>query len=292
MRGAWGGLGRALLTACALQAAAAPVQLVDTGRAMLRYDLSGRGARTLVLLHEMGVTLESFEEVTPDLARDHRVLRYDLRGFGLSEKLRGALTIDDEVADLEGLLERLDIRGPVTLVGGAIGGSIAVRFAARHPERVTKLVITSPVMSANPPAAAPAVPAAGAGPRVDNSPAAVIEREGVRAYLDQQLETVYPTPLRTPRRLALFRAMQLATDPESRIVTTRTLGAVDLSADLRALRCPTLVVSTLLFNNGGTARAVAAAIPGARYVELRTGHYAALESPELLLPVLRDFIDR
>ena len=39
---------------------------------------------------------------------------------------------------------------------------------------------------------------------VDNSPAAVIERDGVRAYLDAQTESVFPTQLQTPERLARF----------------------------------------------------------------------------------------
>ncbi len=55
----------------------------------LRHELSGSGAQTIVLVHEMGGTLESWDEVVPRLAGSRRVLRYDTRGAGMSQKVRG-----------------------------------------------------------------------------------------------------------------------------------------------------------------------------------------------------------
>ena len=46
----------------------------------LRYELSGKGDRTLVLVHEMGGSLESWDDVAPRFAESRRVLRYDTRG--------------------------------------------------------------------------------------------------------------------------------------------------------------------------------------------------------------------
>jgi 3-oxoadipate enol-lactonase len=119
-------------------------QWVKSNGVHLRYELTGKGPETIVLLHEMSVSLESWDYVTPELARDYRVLRYDLRGFGLSERIRGTMTMEAEMADLRGLLESLDIRGKVTLIGGAIGGAIALKFAATYPERVHAVAAISP----------------------------------------------------------------------------------------------------------------------------------------------------
>ena len=104
---------------------------IDLGRAALRYDLTGSGPDTLVLIHEMGGTLDSWDQVLPILNRDRLVLRYDTRGAGQSEKLRGAITFDDMADDLAALLDALPIAGPVSLVGCAVGGAIALRFAGR-----------------------------------------------------------------------------------------------------------------------------------------------------------------
>ena len=120
-----------------------PMAFAQVNQTSLRYQLTGTGARTIVLLHELGLTLESWDDVIGELSRTLRVLRYDLRGFGLSEKLRGAVTIEDEVEDLRALLDDLGISEPVTLVGGAVGGAIALRFAAAHPQRVAAVMALS-----------------------------------------------------------------------------------------------------------------------------------------------------
>ena len=51
--------------------------------------VSGSGKTTLVLVHEMGGTLDSWDQVMPALTNSRRVLRYDTRGAGLSAKLGG-----------------------------------------------------------------------------------------------------------------------------------------------------------------------------------------------------------
>src|SRR5277367_3615513 len=147
------------------QGAQGSAQWIEANGVALHYELSGQGPHTLVLLHEMGMTLQSWDELLPTLAMDHRVLRYDLRGFGLSEKIRGHIEIGDEISDLRALLDALEIKDPVSLVGGAAGASIAAKFAADYPERVAALILISPVINN---AARPAAPAmVGA----DNSPA-------------------------------------------------------------------------------------------------------------------------
>ena len=84
----------------------------------------------------MGGTLESWDLVAPLLAGKRRVLRYDTRGAGLSQKVRGALTIDTMVDDLVALLDALGIAGKVALAGIAVGGAIALHAAFRFPERI------------------------------------------------------------------------------------------------------------------------------------------------------------
>ena len=83
----------------------------------LRYELSGRGDRTLVLVHEMAGSLESFDDVVPRFAASRRVLRYDTRGAGLSQKVRGELRIDTMADDIAGLLDALGIAGKVAVAG-------------------------------------------------------------------------------------------------------------------------------------------------------------------------------
>ena len=109
------------------------MDFIEVNGTALRYELDGSGIHSMVLIHEMGGSLESWDLVAPRLADGRRVLRYDTRGAGLSEKLRGDLSIDTMVADLMALLDALKIAGRVALVGTAVGGAIALASAARFP---------------------------------------------------------------------------------------------------------------------------------------------------------------
>ena len=113
---------------------------IEVNGAALRYDLTGAGPTTLVLVHEMGGTLDSWDWVLPVLSRGRRVLRYDTRGAGLSEKIRGAADIDVLADDSAALLDALDIRAKVAIAGVAVGGAIALHFAARHAARTAALI--------------------------------------------------------------------------------------------------------------------------------------------------------
>src|SRR5882757_3538353 len=120
------------------------MDFIESGGVGLRYELSGNGDRTLVLVHEMGGSLESWDDVAPRLAETRRVLRYDTRGAGLSQKVRGELGIDTMSGDIAALLDALGISGKVALAGVAVGGAIALHFAARYPERTGAVAVGSP----------------------------------------------------------------------------------------------------------------------------------------------------
>ncbi|MFC5940206.1 alpha/beta fold hydrolase [Micromonospora harpali] len=75
-----------------------------------------------------------------DLARNRRLIRYDERGCGLSDWVVPSFTFDDWVDDLESLVETIGLdRFP--LLGVSQGGAVAVAYAVRHPERVSRLIL-------------------------------------------------------------------------------------------------------------------------------------------------------
>src|SRR5687768_16289913 len=88
------------------------------------YEVAGRGDETVILVHEMGGMMQSWNEALPGFQRHFRTLRYDHRGFGMSEKPVGKVTIDDMVADLAGLLDALRITAPCHIVSSALGTAI------------------------------------------------------------------------------------------------------------------------------------------------------------------------
>ena len=120
------------------------MDFIEANGVGLRCELSGGGDRTLVLVHEMGGSLESWDDVAPRFAKSRRVLRYDTRGAGLSQKVRGELTLDTMADDIAALLDHVGIAGKVALAGIAVGGAIALHFAARYQERTSAVAVGSP----------------------------------------------------------------------------------------------------------------------------------------------------
>ena len=105
----------------------------------LYYEDQGAG-RPIVLIHGYPLNGHSWERQTRDLlAAGYRVITYDRRGFGQSSKVSSGYDYDTFAADLNTLLETLDLRD-VVLVGFSMGTGELARYAATYgTERVAKL---------------------------------------------------------------------------------------------------------------------------------------------------------
>jgi 3-oxoadipate enol-lactonase len=98
----------------------------------------------VVFIHGLGLdNLSSFYYTlaNPVAHASARVILYDLRGHGLSERPRTGYRVSDSVADLATLLDTLGVDGPVHLVGNSYGGTVALGFAISYPERVASMVL-------------------------------------------------------------------------------------------------------------------------------------------------------
>jgi 3-oxoadipate enol-lactonase len=255
---------------------------IEVNGVSLRYDVQGDG-KPLVLIHEMGGTMESWDLVVPALAARRRVVRYDTRGAGFSEKIRGVLKIATMTNDLIALIDALGIEEKVALAGTAVGGAIALHTAVRHPERVAAAIVSSPAIS---------IPEANRAAVLER--VARFERDGLRVAVDATADNGYPAELRTDAaKFAAFRARWLANDPVSFASIYRMLAAMDLKGELAAIQCPVLVIGGQ-YDRGrppAVVEPVAKAIPGAQFKVLPTGHYAGLQTPELMAAEIEGFLD-
>ena len=110
----------------------------------------GAGDRTVVFFH--GLVMDNLSSwyftVANRVAKKCEVVLYDMRGHGRSERPDSGYTVRDLTTDLAELLDALDIRKPVGLVGNSFGGLLAVAFAASHPERVDRIALVDAHYSA------------------------------------------------------------------------------------------------------------------------------------------------
>ena len=125
---------------------ALPGSFIKLSDGITHYELTGRdNGAVVVLVHGFSAPNLVWDHTCPALVEaGFRVLRYDLYGRGYSD--RPSVDYDDNIFDrqLLELLSALDIDSPIDLVGLSMGGAIAVIFAARHPALVKKLVLIGP----------------------------------------------------------------------------------------------------------------------------------------------------
>lgn len=139
---------RAALEAAYLQS---PADLIDLPPWRLHVRDSGpKDAPAVLLLHGFGSSLHTWEGWVPALAQRHRVIRVDLPGSGLSVPDPARNYSDPRALQmLVALLDRLGV-ARASVVGHSMGGRIAWRLAAAHPERVERLVLVAPDGFASP----------------------------------------------------------------------------------------------------------------------------------------------
>ena len=257
----------------------------------LHVEIDGEGP-PLVLLHGFTGSAETWRILVSRMRSRWRTVAVDLPGHGRSDSpgdpARYALPRFAD--DLARTLDELSI-DRTALLGYSLGGRSAIRFAVRHPARVSALVLES--------TSAGIVDLAQRNARAtsDAELAAFIEREGIDAFV-ARWETLplwdSQAALSADARAAL-RAKRLRNDPHGLANSLRGAGAgavTTLTDELRTIEAPTLLIAGALDEKYvAAAKHLAGAIPGARVsVVENAGHAVHLERPEEFGRIVDDFL--
>jgi pimeloyl-ACP methyl ester carboxylesterase len=120
----------------------APDQYFMAGDVRIRYHDVGQGD-PVVLIHGFTRSLDDWKGIGDSLALDHRVIAFDVRGFGKSTRLSDPARLGGEMAgDVVRLLDHLGIRR-AHLAGHSMGAAIAAKVATRFPDRVASLSLVA-----------------------------------------------------------------------------------------------------------------------------------------------------
>ena len=204
------------------------------------------------------------------LAREHCFVRYDERGNGLSDWDVSALSMDAFVADLETVVDAIGLER-FSLLGISQGAAVSIEYAARHPERVSHLILFGGYP---------------AGWRIDASAETIREREAVMTLTEtgwgqdnpayRQIFSSTFMPSATAEELEWFNEFQRnTTSPENAARFLSAFGDIDVRSRLSQLDVPTLVIHSLGDRRipVKTGRDIAAAIPNAEFLSLESdGH--------------------
>ena len=260
----------------------------DVSGLRVRYVRRGRGP-TLVLLHGLASSIYTWAEVIPALAQDHDVVAVDLPGFGGSD-VPDDLSASVYPATLLALMDRLGIPR-ATLVGNSLGGAVAVMVAARHPERVRRLVLIDSAGFNLDPSRRPLIlRLLGFGPVAASLDALPVRRRVVTAALRQVFyERACVTPEKVEEYLAPL-ARPGATEAIRSLLNQPT--SFGLPALVRDVGVPTLIIwgRNDRWVPVADADRFASAIPAARKVVLEEcGHLPQEERPAEVVHLLEEF---
>ncbi len=197
------------------------------------YDCVGTGPN-ITLLHSLGLsTREGWRYQIEALARHFRVLTFDFRGLGQSERGNEPLGVETFVQDLEALLQALGI-ARTALMGVSLGGFVAQEFTLSRPDVVAALVLVSTACKIHP---------GNALRRRERNEQ--IKKNGMASVADHQLQSHFSGNFAAlnPHIMAWYKAHYIANDPESYISLMEDLGRFDIRDRIGKIGCPTLIVA-------------------------------------------------
>jgi len=225
------------------------------------------------------------------LTRRHTLIRYDMRGCGLSDREGIEFSFEEFVEDLEAVIEAAGLEQFV-LFGTVNGAAISMTYAVRHPDRVSHLVLYAGYVR-NKLAGSPT-------PReVEEAQARLKVMElgwpnDTPAY--GQFFTSLHMPDASAEQFQSFNDLvRRTTSPANAVALLQAFFRIDVREIVPKVRCPTLVLhargdSIIQFEEG---RAVAGLIPGARFVPLESRNHVLLDTEpawQQLVDALNDFL--
>ncbi|MFF7158440.1 alpha/beta fold hydrolase [Streptomyces sp. NPDC008139] len=244
----------------------------------LSHDTAGDGP-ALVFLHAGVCDRRMWDPQWQPLANaGYRVIRCDLRGFGLTPAPDAPYNNADDVI---ALLDTLGI-GQAALVGASYGGKTSLEIAARHPERVGAMVLLCPGMAG--------CEASAELDALDEREEALLEAGDLAGAVELMVETwIGPEGDETTRQAV--RVQQLNAYEVQ--LAAEEFDQLRPPYDLAAVRAPSLVVSGA--HDLADYRQIAARLPGlladAGHLELPwAGHLPSMERPAAVTHLLKDFL--
>jgi pimeloyl-ACP methyl ester carboxylesterase/DNA-binding CsgD family transcriptional regulator len=220
-----------------------------------------------------------------ELSRDHTYIRYDQRGCGLSDRSPPSTSFEAWLEDLEAVVEAQGLK-KFALFGMSQGGAIAIAYAARHPDKVSHLILFGAYVR-------------GALRRNITEQ----QREEAETLVKlirlgwgrdnpafRQVFTSQLIPDGTLEQHQWFNDLErISASPENAVAIVETLYQLDVSAEAASLRVPTLVMHSrsdarVPFEEG---RQLAALIPSARFVPLEARNHVLLPGE----PAWTQFLD-
>ncbi|HEX5478002.1 MAG TPA: 3-oxoadipate enol-lactonase [Burkholderiales bacterium] len=248
------------------------------------YEIHGKeGAPWLAFSHSLACDLRMWDGQVEAFKDRFRILTYDTRGHGASAAPKGAYTLEQMADDLHGLLAHLKI-DKLHFCGLSMGGMIGQTFALKYPGKFASLTLAD--TSSGYPAGTVAI---------WEERIRTVEAKGMGALVQSTVERWFTPPFREKAKdkVAKIAAQIERTPPAGYIGCCHAIPRLNLTARLKEIQCPTLVICGE--DDAGTPPAMARTIhenlAGSKLVLIpQAAHLSNLEQPEAFNRALREFL--
>jgi 3-oxoadipate enol-lactonase len=247
----------------------------------LHYEHEGQGT-DLILIHGLGMSLRDWDAHTPELTRYYRLLRFDVRGFGESEKPTGPYSPQLFARDLAGLARSCQVTR-AHVAGISMGGVIAQRLALDFPDLVRSLILISTSSEVN-----------AKGQAAWEELAVGVEQRGFSTVASFSERLFAASFAAAHRKMVEDRIKHTAANtPHAWAAAARAVSAFNWTADLAGVQVPTLILQGLedgLTPPGGAVK-MNRALPHSRLLFLPDcGHFVPDEKPEIFTNAVLAFL--
>ena len=245
------------------------VRYARSGDVSIAYRVIGEGERDLVFVHGFAGNLEA-EAETPHmvrfderLSRFSRVIKFDRRGTGLSDRVRETPSLETRMDDVRAVLDAVGAQR-AALFGTFEAAAMCMLFAASYPERTTGLVLYNPVAKGT---WASDYPWAMTTDEWGRRLAHLAESWATPEFVDEHVRENAPTRGEDAEfKGHILRNLRLGASPSAAQAITRMAREIDIRDVLTAIRVPTLVLTASVTRE--ESRFVADRIPDARMFEV------------------------
>jgi class 3 adenylate cyclase/alpha-beta hydrolase superfamily lysophospholipase len=243
-----------------------------SGDVNIACQVMGDGPVDIVLVPGLTSNIEMFHELPGytatlrRLARFARVITFDKRGQGLSDRITGAPSLEQRMDDVRAVMEKIGSRR-AAILSFSEGACMSALFAATYPERVSHLILLG-----------------GFSRSADLWPQGLTQAQVERGIEyrvknwgnGEMLKTVLPGQAQDPNGMAVLAKMERLCSTPGGIRTILQLNAqIDVTPVLPTIQVPTLVLHRVpdMVVPVALGRQLAAQIPGARYIEYPEGDH-------------------
>ena len=216
-------------------------QFYDAGQIQINYATGPANGKPLLLLHGVTSNWQSFLPIIPALCQHYKILAMDLRGHGMSGKIKGGYALTEYSADVVQFVQTT-LGEPTIILGHSFGALIAIYLAARLPQHIRGIILLDPPLIYRTMA-------------LKNSPWEV-DREAYQWFstahdiirssksaseIDNSLQSMFPSWPAGNRSALADRLSQMDPDVLGMLLNHQHMEGYDLDQLLEQVVCPVLV---------------------------------------------------